>query len=356
MLVNGLGLGNSTRCHAVIQQLADLGAEVSVVTQGNGVWYFEGRPEIKAIHEIESLYYAKSDKGLSISRTLGSIGDLVKIQKRNARRVANVLEAYRPDVVVTDSVYTFRPIKKMSIPMAALNNADIVYRSYRRFRERPSSIRAQFYAVEMTDYLFHKFVPDLVISPTFDRSLAVGVKKFVHVNLIVRKGYQSAVREGAAEKAAIMLSGSVFGMPVTLENETFPVSIDVIGREAAPGEPARAGVTYHGKIADTLSILEDADLAVVNGGFSAVSEMFCMRKPMVVIPVPRHAEQWVNARTIERMGVGRLAGEEDFEEIMLTCLESIDTFRQAYRKIPEMENGAVQAARAILRLAETKRS
>ena len=40
-LVNGLGLGNSTRCHAVMQRLIEHGAEIQVVTSGNGLWYFQ---------------------------------------------------------------------------------------------------------------------------------------------------------------------------------------------------------------------------------------------------------------------------------------------------------------------------
>ena len=35
-LVNGLGLGNSTRCHAIIQRLVEFGVEVQVVTSETG--------------------------------------------------------------------------------------------------------------------------------------------------------------------------------------------------------------------------------------------------------------------------------------------------------------------------------
>jgi GtrA-like protein len=41
-------------------------------------------------------------------------------------------------------------------------------RAYRRFKDRPRSIRAQFWCVEEPDYIFHRVVPDLVISPTLD--------------------------------------------------------------------------------------------------------------------------------------------------------------------------------------------
>jgi uncharacterized protein (TIGR00661 family) len=148
-----------------------------------------------------------------------------------------------------------------------------------------------------------------------------------------------------------MLSGSVFGTPVNFIRPSYPVAIDVIGREQPDGWAGNDGVTFHGKIKDTASLLSGADLTVVNGGFSAVSEMFWMRKPLVVVPVSRHAEQWVNARTIEHLGLGMMATQQTYEEVMLEALGRIEEFRASYEKLGPMEDGAAQASKAILNLA-----
>lgn len=351
LLVNGLGLGNSTRCHAIIQRLAAKGAIIEVITSGNGLWYFADRPEVARIHEIESLYYARKGGSLSIGATLASARALFAIQRRNARRVGEILAAEPPDVVVMDSMYNFRPIRRLGIPLAALNNADVVWHSFRRLGDAPASVKPQFYMVETPDYLFHRMVPDLVISPTLDSGIRESGGRIKRVGPIVRTGYHAAPRRGAAERAVIMLSGSVFGTPVSLARADHRVQIDIVGREAPDGWTPRQGITYHGKVIDTLPILRDADLAVVNCGFSAVSEMFWMRKPMVVVPVPNHAEQWVNARTIERLGVGMMAREDNYEEIMAQALDRIEEFQSAYDTLPPMEDGAAQAADAILALA-----
>jgi uncharacterized protein (TIGR00661 family) len=100
---------------------------------------------------------------------------------------------------------------------------------------------------------------------------------------------------------------------------------------------------------ETRELLREADLVVINGGFSAVSEIFCMRKPMVVVPVPRHAEQWVNGRTIVKLGVGLMSTEEGLEAAMLEGLARIDDLRAAYARLPPPEDGAAQAAAAIAR-------
>ena len=349
-VVSGLGLGNSTRCHAVVQRLHARGAEVEVVTSGNGLWYFRGRPEVAALHEIESLYYSAKHGRISVVNTLGSLGRLTGILRRNGRRLGALLDERRPDVVVVDSDYTVWPMRRRKIPVVAVNNSDVVHHAYRLFPDRPSSIRPQFYAVEEMDYLFHRAFPTRVVSPTIDPGIPGGGGKFQRVGPIVREGYGPAPHTGPARRAVVMLSGSVFGSPVVLKRRSYAVHIDVVGRGAPPDWPGAPGITYHGKLLDTRELLRQADLVVVNGGFSAVSEVFCMRKPVVVVPVPRHAEQWLNARTIVRLGVGLMATEEGLEDALLEGLGRIEELRAAYARIPAAEDGASQAAEAIARL------
>lgn len=349
-LINGLGLGNSTRCHAIIQRLHASGAHIEVVTSGNGLWYFSDKLEISAIHEIQSLAYGSKDGAISIVRTFASIAGIVGIFRRNAKKIGALLDEIRPDVVVTDSDYNFLPIKRRNIPIAALNNADVIWNSYFQFKDQPSSIRAQFYGVEMLDYHFHRLVPDLVLSPSLDPRVPQSGGNNLRVGPIVRQGYDAPPHTAAPERAAVMLSGSVFGTPVNFNRNSYPVKIDVIGRDHPEGWSERAEVTFHGKIKNTYPVLKDADIAVVNGGFSAVSEMFWMKKPLVVVPVPNHAEQWVNARTIERLGLGLMATQDNYEEVMLQAVQGIEDFREGYAQLSKMEDGAAQASQAILEL------
>lgn len=346
-IVSGLGLGNSTRCHAVVQRLHARGAEVEILTSGNGLWYFRGRPEVAALHEIESLYYSSKHGRISIVNTIASLGRLGAILRRNGRRLGALLDERRPDVVVVDSDYTVWPMRSRKIPVVALNNSDVVHHAYRLFPDRPSAIRPQFYFVEEMDYLFHRVFPKRVVSPTLDPTIPGGGGKFQRVGPIVREGYGPAPHAGPPRRAVVMLSGSVFGSPVVLRRTSYPVHVDVLGRGAPPGWQGAPGITYHGKLIDTRELLRQADLVVVNGGFSAVSEVFCMRKPVVVVPVPRHAEQWLNARTIVRLGVGLIATEEGLEDALLEGLGRIEELRAAYARIPAAEDGAAQAAEAI---------
>jgi UDP:flavonoid glycosyltransferase YjiC (YdhE family) len=351
-LVNGLGLGNATRCHAIIQRLVESGAEVQVVTSGNGLWYFQSVPGIARLHEIESLYYGVKDG--RIGRTLGAVQDFAAILRRNGCKLASIVSGWRPDVAVTDSVYTFRPFKRSGIPLVALNNADVVHQAYRRFKERPRSIRAQFWCVEEPDYIFHRVVPDLVISPTLDPLLPEVGGNIRRVGPIIRRGLSCGATRSPVKSVLVMLSGSRFGSPVLFARTAWPFGIDVVGRQAPDNWTAGGRIRYHGKLLDNKLLLEKADMVVVNGGFSAVSESFSMRKPMVVIPVPHHAEQWVNARAIEHLGVGMSARESDMESALESAVGQVERFHQGYGKVGEIPDGAAQAAQLVMSLVSSK--
>lgn len=354
-LVNGLGLGNSTRCQAVIERLVDAGADIEVVTSDNGLWFFEREPSVARVTPIGSLRYGSAGGRISIGRTLAQLGGAWTTLRAAGTTLAHVLDRFQPDAVVTDSVYALGPVRRAGVPLAALNNADMVVRGMARFRDWPPGVLPQFLCIELGDYLHHRFGVDLVISPRLDPTDDSQGGRLRAVGPIVRRGCRSEPRLGRPSRVAIMLSGSVFGSPVVLRRRHDGLAIDVIGRPAPDGATPDAGVAYHGKLRDSLSLTREADLLVVNGGFSAVSEALVLGKPMVVVPVPRHAEQWINGRTIGHLGIGTIGSEDRLEEAMEEALARIEDFRAAYRALPPARDGAAEAAALILDLATGRR-
>ena len=348
-LINGLGMGNSTRCHAVIQRLLDRDFEVAIATSGNGLWYFRDQLNFPRVTEIEELHYGKKEGRLSIAATFASLGEFARVMRRNAETISSALREFSPDVIVSDSIYTLKPIKKYGVPIISLNNADVIYKSYFDFDNKPLSILQQFYMIELMDYLFHKLVPDGVISPSLDEAMPCGASNFQRVGPIVRKGIESMEARGEASRVTIMLSGSTFGSEIRFKRDTFPVKIDIVGRTQPAAVSQHPNITYHGKVINSLELLRGADLLVVNGGFSAVSEGFVLRKPLLIIPVPNHAEQWINARTIEKMGVGIMCTVDNFEDHMFQALENLPQFIDAYNRLPLPNDAAAEAADFILK-------
>src|SRR5262245_1844817 len=114
--INGLGLGNSTRCHAVIERMSQKGAEVHVRTSGNGLTYFEGKAGIASVSPITSLYYSLGDAGVSGWSTLKSLGCLAGRAKAKRLQLEVLLDQLSPEIAVIDSEYALSPLRRRGIP------------------------------------------------------------------------------------------------------------------------------------------------------------------------------------------------------------------------------------------------
>lgn len=350
--INGLGLGNSTRCDAVIRALHQRGISVTVGTSGNGLWYFQNADHVERIEPLKELKYSAKEGALSIRKTLADAGQLLSITRENAETVGRLLDDVKPKCVVTDSFYAVGPIRKRGIPLVALNNSDVVVESYLNRFSAPASVRPQFWVVEFGDYLFHRLKADIVISPNLDPNLPSRHPRFKRVPPIIRQGFKVVKSQGPVRHVVIMLSGSVFSSSFKLIQERYDFRVSVVGRPHDGASPIPGGVTYHGRVRDVRPIIEDADLMVINGGFSAVSEAYCLQKPMVVVPVPNHAEQWVNAATIRHLGVGEIGSEETLEADMLKAVENLDLYRTGYINNPPQSDGMSRAADLIIDFIE----
>jgi hypothetical protein len=354
-LINGLGLGNSTRCHAVIQRLASAGCRIHVLTSGNGLSYFQNRDGIESLTEMESLYYAKTGNGISGWSTLKSLVPLARLAKAKHNRLERLLDECKPDVAVIDSEYTISPLRRRRIPIVAINTSEIVVSEYLKRRKRAAGTHSHFWFVEFSDYLFHRYSADLVLSP-FPQRTATRHPKFKRIGLIVRPEVQQLAAQRSTEKTLsprqvrtviFMLSGSIHASRVNFDGHQFPFRIEVVGR---PGE-SRGQVLFHGRQLNNYAFLERADALVINGGYSAVSECFALGKPTFVLPVPGHAEQFVNAKLIEDFGLGFATNEAEVLQ-RLRHMYQQDRWDTLSLPLPPFEiDGAQEAAETIMAYA-----
>lgn len=101
-----------------------------------------------------------------------------------------------------------------------------------------------------------------------------------------------------------------------------------------------------------IAVLRQADLFVTHGGMNSVMESLALGVPMVV--VPQMADQFVNARRVAELGLGRaIVGVEPTAETLLAGMDAVLS-RPGYRRRAaamgaEMESagGAARAAEAI---------
>jgi len=350
-IINGLGMGNSTRCHAVIESLVDQGVRVHVLTSGNGLLYFSGVKGIASLTPMESFFYSGKNGGVSGWRTFASIHALYGRATVKKRQLEEFLRQHHIDVAVIDSEYITSPLRRRKIPIVGLNNADVVVSEYFKLVNPPREIRSHFWFVEFTDYLFHRFFCDWVISPS-----AVPVvprhPRIRRVGLIVRRAVLNVipasppvpVPPAEMKSMVFLLSGSVFASRISLGDGKFPFPVEVVGRD---GESV-GDVTFRGRLMDNIAYLQKADALVINGGFSAVSEAMALGKTTFVIPVPGHAEQYVNARVLADLGYGYVV-KEDEVVAKLKDLCRVNSWEGLKPRLPTLgAQGAREAAEIII--------
>ena len=350
-LINGLGLGNSTRCYAVIQRLKKSQTNIAVMTSGNGNWFFENKHEIDKIFYNKALYYGKNNDKLSTFNTLKNLPTIFKTIKENSKKLLDVISEYKPDVIVTDSVYNFPVIKKLSIPLVGINNADLTIDYFKKIKNKPMSIYPQHYFVESLDNLYHKIFPDLVISPCFlkqDQNIKINTNKIKRVGPIFRLGIKKRKKKNI-DRGGIMLSGSSFGLEVNLKKD-LSYHLDIIGRDKPINTTTKSNYTFHGKIIDNTNLLNNIDFCIVNGGYSALSELYWAKIPMVVIPIPNHSEQWINATQIKIGGCGIISSNDNYENDLQNLLKNFEMYENNYEIINETRDGAEEAKDIILNI------
>ena len=352
-VINGLGMGNSTRCHAVMEHLAEAGFKIHVITSGNGLAYFKDKVCVESLTPMPSFFYSGKDGGVSGWSTIKSIRALAVIAKAKKAELGKLLDQIHPDVAVIDSEYTISPLRRRGIPVIGLNTSEMIVTEYlKRRRIAPGEIRSHFWFVEFSDYLFHRHFCDLVLSP-FPLRTPARHHKFKRIGLIARRAVIEKARLAAGkgvpsprglQNVVFMLSGSVHASNINFDQRQIPFQIHVVGR---PGE-SRGNVTYHGRQMDNTELLANADALVINGGYSAVSEAFVLGKPVFVVPVPGHAEQFVNTRLVSDLGLGFAATEENVLDQLLAMYEQDRWTGLKPRPVAFEIDGAREAAELIL--------
>lgn len=368
-IVGGLGLGNSTRCLAVIQELTVQGIEVEVATGANGRRFFLNNQNIKTLHLLIQTGYLGARQSLGFVSILLSGLCFPVIGLCNSFRLLRIIRQSKPSVVVLDSNYNLVPFFYGRHRLLSLNNSvKIVKQSHKLAISNPRwavSHGSQF-IVELCDFIFQRIVPSQVISPwpeSCKESGSEGNKPglrnhFLSVEPIVRKeylsqsfpqGFKEQPRSALKQSLGILViySGSGVGPRFHEELVRAGHSVTVIGA----GELARNSAVGHAifidQTFDSSQWLKSSDLVICSGGFSSISEALACHKPLIIVPIPGHAEQMINALWVESLGVGLKSSPERVLESVEEMRGRLSDIEDAYIRLDFQFQGATQSADII---------
>jgi hypothetical protein len=192
---------------------------------------------------------------------------------------------------------------------------------------------------------------DRIICPVIEPA-PTDMPNVCQVPPIVRRQFLAAPGAGRDDipacDVAVMLGGSGIGSS-RIDLRGCRGSMIVLG-DAGRGQfpPSARRIPFTDRPADFLA---RARVAVIQGGFNSVSEVIALRMPAVIVPIPNHAEQFVNARCAQRAGIGVVADGAGAAGAVQSLLDRYDQALAACRAISLPCDGAARAARLIEEIA-----
>ena len=337
--MNGYGLGNSTRIHAIIQHIGGK-CEMDVFAYGNSLKYFKQVAEVQNVFQGLPLEYGVKNGKIDLFLTAGKIRSNLQSIFKSGRQIQSILKSRSYRLIVSDS--NFSPVFLRNRPkIISVNNSDVIVKRAKKLKDKKGCM-AQYFT-EWADYLYQLSVPDLVISPFFQP--VADTKKIRHTALIVRKEFRRAQRSAGKRRRVLIMTGGAEQLHrgLVVNHRLSGYDLSVLGESVQVSGKARK----EEKTFNASQLMGRAAIVVIGGGFSSVSEALTLAKPMIVIPIQGHIEQRINALWIQEKGFGVVSSYEKLEDALTHIQKNYGHFEErllSYKRL----NGAEQSASLIL--------
>ena len=286
LALSGLGLGNATRQHALLEELASrLAAEkrrldLVVCGWGRAAAYFRDRPGIRL---VELAPYPGSP--------------LVFL--RNSYRIFREVLRHRPQIILLDSDYHWPAYFFLRSRVVYVGQAwNVVFAAIRERPRWPARTWLRFLFLELGDALYQTIFSRLVLAPGFVEETKE-TALCARIPLLVRSAYRSShpeEAETAPEEWIVSLSGS------GLESHALRELAD------SRGYPLLGPKAEGDPVCTERPRLDGYAGVITQCGLSSLSEAVARRKPMALVPMANHPEQHMNALTVARLRWGAIVG------------------------------------------------
>jgi UDP-N-acetylglucosamine--N-acetylmuramyl-(pentapeptide) pyrophosphoryl-undecaprenol N-acetylglucosamine transferase len=333
----GMGLGHVSRCVPIAKEVQKRGGEVLFSTYLEGVDYVssQGLPVVEA-PEI----YLETDETGSIdlkstfqNRALTVFITLLKQVTFEIKQI----QTFKPDVIFSDTrVSTILAARLMRKPVVVLLNQFLP----RAPRDRDSNWWKILDGTVMTvlgriwTYTQRVIIPDFPEPYTISLDSLRAPKRYgAKMDLVgsilgVRpedNQDSSKIREelGVSDDQVLIYAG-ISGprterMPLihmlTPIFKEFPDRFHVVMSTGDPhggSKPKRIGnLTLIPWIVDRYSFLNACDVVISRGGHETIMQSIGYSKPSLIIPTPRHPEQYGNAERAQENGVAMVMHQKD---------------------------------------------
>lgn len=327
---NGIGLGHASRSVPIANELRRRGAEVLFSTYLEGIDYT--RKAGFRVLPVPPISMSNDSSG-SIDLKLSSINQGVKAFPTFMKQVNTELrymKAFKPNAVVSDSrLSSIFAAKLLGVPVLLILN---------QFTPLLPVQKDMFMLSKVADGVIMTLIgrgwgyADKILIPDFPAPNTLSIdclripgpyrRKVELVGAILPKRPDEARRRdevraeyGVTDDQRLIYAG-ISGpraerMPLlkllTPVFESFPDDYRVVmsmGNPSGGSKPVRRGSLIEVSwVKDRFDLLNACDLVVSRGGHETMMQSICYGKPSIIIPVPKHPEQYGNARRAQELGL-----------------------------------------------------
>lgn len=324
----GSGLGHAARMVAVASKLREMGVEVAFSSYAEGAEYVMRRRFI-------CFRVPRLDVGWTAS---GKFEGLLKTSKRLPWHIATfirqvvaerkIMRRWRPDLVVSDSrLSAVIAAKSLGLKCFVVTNQLRILLPPKKRSKRTKPIERFLNEIlgklwNLADKIFFPDLPPhLTISEENLWWISAVRGKAEYVGFIVQPSKKSAeevkdtlLKLGLDYNKPLVfmhISGPSFTKPALIRKlldaakhlREFQVVISE-GRPDGSTEVKRIDSAYYFEWCPfNEQLMQASDILVVRGGHSTLGSALLLGKPMLIIPIADHSEQFSNAQKMVRLGV-----------------------------------------------------
>lgn len=297
-VINGFGMGNATRCDSLMDIL-EKDYKIDVITSDKAFLYFQQNSKISNLYKQENINLEKKVKYGSWSYYFHYMPHFFKRLFKNYSTQKQILNSTKYKYVFFDSDYCFIAHRILSNRknIIAINNS---YEIIKYILSNPSVMRLDIafsLLIEICDFVMHYIFCRYIICPcldyNFDNKATLSLFKILKFPPLVRR--------------SLMFKQSKKDKRINILAVSSSSSIDM--------DQATYKIPQNEFIIDNTQQLVDADLVVCNSGQSTLSECLYLNKKTVVVPLHKHAEQYVNSLIAKSKGLILFENGLNFEEL-----------------------------------------
>lgn len=358
--VTGIGYGDATRVHAVINEMLRKNPETKILIAGYdcSLRYFKGK-----FRTIKISGYRMPGTEMKFSPASFIMNNYFLPFKWffTTFSLKKQVKQFNPDIIVSDlepaGITMARMFGKKCIALYGFD--PLLYNEY-ALEHKPSGLMAleAFYLRKNYSLAAYTMVVSLIKRK---RSLV-----YNYIEPVVRMMPNDLPSEAKLMKELnlgrrpilVMLGGSNFGAALARNiSQIAPDFNELFIMFGSGVEIERKGNVMHIPFSDDFfKYLKICRGLITLGGQNALSEGLAFKKPMLVYPIQDHVEQQLNAYALrDLVMVGRNIMPEALKKSVGDFISSLPELKHKIAKSSITTDGAQQAAEIILRLAKMRK-